>query len=223
PIHFVFDIDEQTYLKYTRLAGTGERPSSREHENPVFVTLSDDVDFLREGKMNFVDNNIDRGTGTMRGRAIFQNADLLLTPGMFGRVRIMGSGLYQAMIVPDEAVGSDQGRRIVYVVNDQNEVTVKPVEIGRAIDDMRVIKSGIASGDRIVINGLQRVRPGLVVSPENQMLSPPAHPMIRSMASRGAEPTSAAEETATGANIDATGAEMPQAGSAGAMEETSSP
>lgn len=166
PIHFYFDVSEAEYLKYVRLSASGERASSRDVANPVFVQLSDEDSYPHEGRMDFVDNIVDYETGTMRGRAIFPNEDLLLTPGLFGRARLLGSGTYAALMLPDDVIGTDQSRRFVYVVDDDNSVSYRSVELGPLIDGLRVIRSGISANDSIIINGLQRVRPGSTVAPE---------------------------------------------------------
>ncbi len=165
PIYCYFDASEQDYLKYTRLAASGSRPSSRDVANPVRVALSDEADFTHEGTMNFVDNRIDPSTGTIRGRAVLTNSDGLLVPGQFVRLRLIGETKPGAVLVPDEAIGTDQSNRIVYVVDDQNIVSLRTVTTGRLIDGLRVIRSGTDGSERIVVNGVQRVRPGAAVTP----------------------------------------------------------
>lgn len=170
PIHFVFDASEAQHLKYVRLGQSGQRPSSREAANPVYVKLVDETEFGHEGKMNFVDNRLDPNTGTIRGRAIFDNPDLLLAPGMFGRLRLMGSGEYEAVMLPDTAVLTDQSRRFVWLVNDENMVEYRPVQLGPVVDGLRVIRDGLGGNDRVIIGGIQRVRPGAIVAPEVEQL-----------------------------------------------------
>lgn len=170
PIHFVFDVDEATYLKYSRLAKEGERPSSREHANPVYVALADEKDFTRAGTMNFVDNEIDHATGTMRGRAVFKNDDLMLTPGMFGRARIIGSGLFRAILIPDEATTTDQGRKLVLTVTDAGDVVPRPITVGRMAEGLRVVTDGLKGDEWIIVNGLQRAQPGMKVAPQKTVL-----------------------------------------------------
>jgi RND family efflux transporter MFP subunit len=121
---------------------------------------------------HFVDNRLDAATGTMRGRAVFDNKDFLLTPGLFGRIRIPGSGLYRGVLVPDEALGTDQDRRIVYVLGPENKVAMKPVRPGPRIDGYRVIREGLTGDETVVVNGLARVRPGLQVDPKLTTLPP---------------------------------------------------
>jgi RND family efflux transporter MFP subunit len=131
----------------------------------VHVALADETDFKHEGRMNFVDNRIDPLTGTMRGRAIIDNPDGTLVPGMFVRVRLIGEKKPGAVLVPDDAIGTDQSNRLVYVVDDANVVTPRTVTTGRLIDGLRVIRSGLTGGERIVVSGLQRVRPGVSIKP----------------------------------------------------------
>jgi RND family efflux transporter MFP subunit len=166
PIHFVFDGSEADFLRYMRLSATGARPSSRDVQNPVAVRLADEPDFRHHGRMNFVDNVVNPKSGTIRGRAVFDNKDGLLTPGYFGRLRLFG-GEHVALLVPDSAIASDQSRRILFTVAEDGTVGVKLVELGPIVDGLRVIRSGLAPTDRIVIEGLQRARPGQKVKPED--------------------------------------------------------
>jgi len=166
PIYFVFDASEADYLKYARLSRTGDRPSSRDAANPVFVRLIDESGWDRQGQMDFVDNAFDPGSGTIRGRAIFDNPDLVLTPGLFGRMRLIGSGAYTAVLLPDEAILSDQSRKIVLTVDGDGTVAVRPVVLGPVIDGLRVIRSGLDAGDNVIVRGVQRARPGRKVVPQ---------------------------------------------------------
>ncbi len=166
PIHFVFDGSEADFLRYLRLAAAGARPSSRDVQNPVSVRLADETDYKHQGRMDFVDNVLNPKTGTIRGRAIFDNKDGLLTPGFFGRLRLFG-GEHDALLVPDSAIASDQASKIVFTVADDGTVGTKRVELGPIVDGLRVIRSGLAATDRIVIDGLQRARPGQKVKPED--------------------------------------------------------
>jgi RND family efflux transporter MFP subunit len=174
PIHFVFDADEAAYLKYVDLNARGQRPSSRDAPNPVQLQLMNETDFVHAGRMDFVDNQIDRQTGTMRGRAIFDNPDTLFIPGLFGKMRLMGSGRYDAMLIPDDAVGSDQTSKVVYMVGPNNIIGPRPVVLGPVVDGLRVVRSGITPNDRIVINGLMRLRPDLKVKPVDDKIQAPA-------------------------------------------------
>ena len=167
PIHFVFDVSEADYLRYSRLFLAGQRPSSRETANPVKVKLADETVWTHEGRMNFVDNALNERSGTLRGRAVFDNKNGLLTPGVFGRLALFG-GDADVLLVPDTAVVSDQARKILLTVNADNIVTPSPVTLGPMAEGLRVIKSGIKQDDRIIIEGTANpmVRPGVKVAPE---------------------------------------------------------
>jgi len=166
PIHFVFDASEADLLRYTRLAAAGARPLSRDVQNPVSVRLADESDYKHQGRMDFVDNVLNPKTGTIRGRAIFENKDGLLTPGYFGRLRLFG-GQHDALLVPDSAIASDQASKIIFTVADDGTVGTKRVELGPMVEGLRLIRSGLAPIDRIVIDGLQGARPGQKVTAEN--------------------------------------------------------
>ena len=165
PIHFEFEGSEADYLKYQRLARSGQRPSSRENANPVAVRLIDENEFRHRGKMDFVDNALDPRSGTIKGRAILNNKDSLLLPGMFGRLRLFG-GDFDAILVPDSAIASDQARKIVMSVASDGSVSPKVVTLGPIVDGLRVIRSGLSENDQIIISGMQRARPGQKVKPE---------------------------------------------------------
>lgn len=171
PIHFVFDGSEADFLRYLRLAAAGARPSSRDVQNPVSVRLADEADYTHHGRMDFVDNLLNAKTGTIRGRAVFENKDGLLTPGFFGRLRLFG-GEHEALLLPDGAIASDQSRKIVFTVADDGTVGTKLIELGPIVDGLRVIRSGLAATDRIVVEGLQRARPGQKVKPEDGKIEP---------------------------------------------------
>jgi membrane fusion protein, multidrug efflux system len=166
PIQFVFDASEADFIRYLRLAAAGARPSSRDVQNPVAVRLADEKDFTHQGRMDFVDNVLNPKTGTIRGRAVFENKDGLLTPGFFGRLRLFG-GKRETLLVPDSAVASDQASKIVFTVAGDGTVGTKKVELGPIVEGLRVVRSGLAPTDRVVIDGLQRARPGQKVTAEN--------------------------------------------------------
>jgi len=157
PIHVVFEGDEQIYLKYQAQARNGERPSSRDVANPVQVGLASDEGFPFRGRMDFVDNSIDPATGTIQGRALIDNPDGFLIPGLFARVRLLGSGEYEAVLIHESAVLTDQDRKYVYVVGEDNTAVRRDVELGREIDGLRVVTSGLEGGERIVVNGVRKV------------------------------------------------------------------
>jgi multidrug efflux system membrane fusion protein len=176
PIYCYFEADERAYLKYARLARAGERPSSRDVRNPAALALADESGFPHQGYIDFVDNRLDPNTGTMTGRAVFPNPDPILTPGLFARVRIPGSGRYQALLIPDEAVGSDQSQKFVFAVNDEHLVEYRTVQLGPMIDGLRVIRDGLGPEDWVIVNGVQRVKAGAKVAPQRQAISEPRTP-----------------------------------------------
>src|SRR6266550_8416998 len=172
PIYIYFDMDEATYLKNNRLYFEGKRPSSRENPNPVQVSLTGEAKPSHEGTMNFLDNRLDLSTGTLRGRATIPNKDLSILPGQFGRVRLIGSSPYEALLLPDTAVATDQSRKIVFVVKDDDTVEAKPVTLGPIDDGLRVIREGLKPDDRVIVDGLQRARVGAKVSPHAAKTAP---------------------------------------------------
>ncbi len=167
PIHVYFEADERAYLKYTRLAKSGERPSSRDVNNPVLIGLSDEEGFPHKGVMDFVENRLDVNTSTIQGRARVPNRDLSLTPGLFVRVRLQGSGKFSATLIPDEAVGSNLGQKFVYVVNNESIVAMHPVELGPLHEGLRIVRKGVSPTDRVIVAGIQRVRPGAKVKAQS--------------------------------------------------------
>lgn len=171
PIDFVFTASEADFLRYARLGQQGVRPSSRVSPNRILVQLMDEETWDREGQMDFVDNRLDPNSGTITGRALFQNADGFLTPGVFGRARLIASQEYEALLIPDAAIVADQARSIVYVVGDDDMVESRQVRRGSLWRGLRVITDGLEEGDRIVISGLQRVRPGAPVTPREEPLA----------------------------------------------------
>jgi RND family efflux transporter MFP subunit len=197
PIYFYFDVDEQTYLKYARLAASGERPSSRQNPNPVHVELADSQTYDYIGYMDFVDNALNESSGTMRGRAVFENPNYTLVPGMFGRARILGSGSYNAILIPDEAVGSDQSRNFVYVVGDKNMITTKNITLGPMIEGLRVVRSGLKGDEKVVINGVQMLRDGMPVTPEMKTITAKPDAMGSGKAVNTQDPNAAAIDPQT--------------------------
>jgi len=174
PIRFEFTFDEASLLRYQRLASGGKGDVTGLGNTAVRLKLLDEDDFSHYGRMDFIDNVIERTTGTIRGRAQFHNADGLFTPGLFARVQVPGSAPYQALMLPDAAIGSEQARKFVYVIDQENVARQRYVTLGPLVDDMRVIKDGVSAGDRVVINGLMRARQGQKVTPDEQPASPQA-------------------------------------------------
>ena len=167
PIRLEFTMDEASYLRYINaLASARSNSANSGTKLPALLRLIDEDDFVHKGRIDFVDNAIDRSSGTIRGRAEFPNPDGKLTPGMFGRVRIATSPPAEALLVPDAAIGSEQVKRFVYVVDINNVVTPKYVTLGPVVDGLRVIKAGLNPDDLVVVYGLMRIRPGAKVSPQ---------------------------------------------------------
>ncbi|WFU55236.1 efflux RND transporter periplasmic adaptor subunit [Bradyrhizobium pachyrhizi] len=166
PIYIYFDVDEATYQRNSKLWFEGRRPSSRDTANPVRVALTGETRPSHEGKMDFLDNRLDVSTATLRSRAIIPNKDLSVLPGQFGRVRIIGSSPYEALLVPDTAIATDQSRKIVFVVKDDNTVEARAVVLGPLDDGLHVIREGLKAEDHVIVDGLQRARVGAKVTPK---------------------------------------------------------
>lgn len=172
PIYIYFDMDEATYLKYNKLWFEGRRPSSRDTANPVQVALVGESKPSREGRMDFLDNRLDVSTATLRSRAIVPNKDISILPGQFGRVRLVGSAPYEALLLPDAAIATDQSRKIVFVVNNENFVEVRPVLLGPLDGGLRIIREGLKADDKVIIDGIQRARVGAKVAPHPPKAEP---------------------------------------------------
>jgi RND family efflux transporter MFP subunit len=168
PIRFEFTFDESSYLRYERFSGGGKEVTGRDGNVVVSLRLIDEPDFKHSGYMDFVDNVIDRSSGTIRGRATFSNPNSLFTPGMFARIRVPGSPAYNAVLIPDAAVGTEQIRKFVMVVGADNVVANKYVTLGQLSDGLRVIKDGLSADDRVIVNGMMRARAGQKVTPEDE-------------------------------------------------------
>ncbi|HEX5108096.1 MAG TPA: efflux RND transporter periplasmic adaptor subunit [Vicinamibacterales bacterium] len=161
PVYAYFDADEQIYLKYTS-GRTRNRGSIDRH---VRMALANEDGYPHEGELDFIDNQLDGATGTIRGRAVFRNTDGRLTPGLFVRLRLAGAGSYQGLLIQDRAVGTDLSRKFVYVVTPKHEIEYRPVLLGPVVDGLRIVRSGLKAGEPVVVNGLQRIRPGVPVEP----------------------------------------------------------
>src|SRR5262245_6127383 len=172
PIQFVFDASEADYLKYNRMNASGERRTSRDAPNPVRIRLLDEPSFTHTGTMDFVDNRVDPATGTIRGRALVPNPGGFLTPGQFGRLQLLGSGEFDALLIPDSAILSDQSRRFVWVLGKDDLPEQRVVEPGNLERGLRIVRAGLQRDDRIVINGMQRVRAGARVTPTAGRIEP---------------------------------------------------
>lgn len=178
PIHFVFDMSESDFLGYQRAVAAGQLPGARDGTTEVQLRLPDEPDgetWPRQGRMNFVDNRIDENAGTVRARAMLSNKDQFILPGQFGRLRLPGSPEYEAMLIPDSAIVTDQSSKIVMVVAEDNTVQPKVIRPGPSYaGGLRIIREGLAPDDRIVINGLMRVRPGAKVDPQPGLIEAPS-------------------------------------------------
>ena len=194
PIRFAFDGAESFYLKYVRQAQTGERKSSRYAPNPVDIKLADENSYRWHGLMKFVDNAIDQNSGTIRAYAQVDNPSGFLVPGMFGRARLLGSGAYSALLVPDEAIVTDQTRRFVYIVGKDGKTVQRQVETGPLVEGLRVVKAGLVPTEKVIIDGLARLQPGMAVDAKTVPLRPRA--AADSPASSPLKAPAAAEATA---------------------------
>ncbi len=174
PIYCYFEVDERAVLKYQRLDREGSRPSSRRVANPVELQLADEDDYSHRGSMDFVENQLDPLTATIQARAVFDNKSLALLPGMFARVKLQGSGAYEAVLIPDKAVVSDQSQKFVNVVKPDGSVAYTLVELGPIIDGLRVVHKGVQAGDKVVTRGLQRLVPGAKVEAKPDETAAPA-------------------------------------------------
>ncbi|PLP96440.1 efflux RND transporter periplasmic adaptor subunit [Cupriavidus pauculus] len=180
PIDFYFDVDEQSYLRYTRSASDGGQAAARE----VRISLPGDAQPSLVGGMNFIENRLDNSTGTLRQRVRLANPQLKLTPGQFGRAHIAGNGAHEALLVPDVAVGTDATRRVLYIVKPDQSLEIRPVELGRLFGNLREVTSGLKAGENVVVEGAQRVRPGETVKATTRATA--RHDDLQ--ASKGAKP-----------------------------------
>jgi RND family efflux transporter MFP subunit len=170
PMYAYFDVDEHTVLRVRKLVREGKADSPREGPVPVWLGLANEEGFPHQGTIDFVDNQVNPGTGTMRLRGVFPNKEQVLAPGFFGRVRALIGRPHKALLVSERALDTDQGQKIVYVVNDQSEVVTRPVQLGALHDGLREIVGGLAPGERVVVDGLQQIRPGETVEPQLQTM-----------------------------------------------------
>jgi RND family efflux transporter MFP subunit len=166
PMYVYFDVDERTLLLVRRQVQSGQMKNVQESAFPISVGLADEPNFPREGSVNFMDNKVDPGTGTLRLRANVKNHDGMLTPGLFVRCHLPLGEPRRTLLVSEQAMGSDQGQKYVYLVNDKNEIVYRPVKVGRLYGGLRVIEDGLSKSDKVVVIGLQRVQPGAKVEPK---------------------------------------------------------
>jgi RND family efflux transporter MFP subunit len=166
PIYLYFDSDEQAYLRYAQMARSGERTNSPDAPSPVHIGLANEEGFPHSGTVDFIDNQLNPQTGTIRARAVLANKDGLFTPGLFARVQLVGSDDYNAILIDDRAVNTDQSQKYVLLLGADNKVEYRKIKLGRVIDGLRIVREGLKPGDVIVVNGAQRVHPGLTVAPQ---------------------------------------------------------
>ncbi|SDN18560.1 multidrug efflux RND transporter periplasmic adaptor subunit MexE [Pseudomonas jinjuensis] len=170
-VYAYFDADERVYLKYMDLARHGG-PDARGN-SPVYLGLTGEDGFPHQGRLDFLDNQVNPKTGTIRGRAVFDNTGGQFTPGLYARIKLVGSGTYPAALIKDEAVGTDLGKKFVLVVDADSKVAYRSIELGPKLEGLRIVRTGLAKGDRIVVNGLQRVRPGAQVEAQGVPMASP--------------------------------------------------
>ncbi len=167
PIYVYFEADEQAYLRYGAMARRGERPSSREVANPVYVGLANEDGFPHRGRVDFVDNQLDPATGTMRARAVLDNKDGVFTPGLFARVKLLGSGKHRALLIDDQALLTDQDRKYVYVLGAGNRAERRDVTLGRTVEGLRIVTAGLTADDQVIVHGVQKIfLPDMPVAPQ---------------------------------------------------------
>ena len=171
PIWFVFEGAESFYLKSLRQAQRGERGSSRNTANPIEIQLADETGYRWKGRMAFLDNAVDEGSGTIRAKAVVQNPTRFLTPGMYGRARLLGSGSYHALLIPEEAIATDQTRKLVWVIGQDGKTAQRLVETGPLVDGLRVVKSGLAPSELVIIDGISRLQPAMQVHPKQTKIA----------------------------------------------------
>ena len=188
PIYLYFDADEQSFLRYSQMARTGQRPTG--DSAPVNVGLANEEGFPHAGALDFIDNQLNPQTGTIRARAVLANKSGQFTPGLFARVQLLGSGEYSAILIEDRAVNTDQSQKYVLALGENNTIEYRKVKLGRVVDGLRIVREGLKAGDVIVVNGAQRVHPGITVTPQKVTMGGDASPAA---AASAAAPTTTAK------------------------------
>lgn len=173
PIYCMIEVDERSVLKYRQLHREGKRVSAQFGRVEAEMELAHETGFPHKGHIDFVDNQLDPATGTIRARAVFPNPDKLMAPGFFARVRVPGSGEYEAALVPDRSIVDDQGTSHVWVVDAENQIAYRKVSTGPLLDGLRIVREGLSAGERIVVDGVMAVRDGMKVEPEPAPVAPP--------------------------------------------------
>ena len=164
-VYAYFDADERVFLKYVELAR--KAGGDARGDSPVYLGLSSESGHPHEGRLDFLDNQVNPRTGTIRGRAVFDNSQGEFTPGLYARLKLVGSSTYPATLIKDEAVGTDLGKKFVLVLDQNNAVQYRAIELGPKLEGLRIVRSGLARGEQIVVNGLQHAMPGATVDPQN--------------------------------------------------------
>lgn len=196
-VHVYFDADESTFLRYAQMARKGTRPSEREAALPVRIGLSGEEGFPHQGTVDFLDNQVARSTGTIRVRALLDNADRQFTPGLFARVQLLGSGQFNAMLIDEKAVLTDQDRKYVYVVDKDGKAQRRDVQLGRSAEGLRIVEGGLTAGDRVVIGGVQKIfMPGMPVQAKAVAMQSGVAP-VAPTAPAAPKPAAAGNETAS--------------------------
>src|SRR5260370_658369 len=170
PMYLYFDADEQSYLRYAQIAHSVVGPGPNGAQNPVQVGLANEDGFPHPGTLDFVDNQLNPQTGTIRARAVLQNHNGQFTPGLFARVQLLVSGEYSAILIEDRAVNTDQNQKYVLLLGANNQIEYRKVKLGRVIEGLRIVREGLKPGDVIVVNGAQRVHPGVTVTPQRVVM-----------------------------------------------------
>jgi membrane fusion protein, multidrug efflux system len=175
PIYAYFNVDERSILKYEQQIRQGRLADARRAEVPVYLQVENEKGFPHQGVIDFINNQFNSSTGTLQLRGLFPNANGFLFPGAFVRIRVAGSPRYQALLITDRAVGTDQGTKFVLVVGAENVVALRPVELGPESDGLRVVRNGLKGDEQVIINGIVNARPGSKVTPQpgdmNQFIS----------------------------------------------------
>jgi RND family efflux transporter MFP subunit len=186
PMYVYFDMDERTVLRVRQLIREGKASSARETKWPVALGLATEDGFPHGGTINFEDNQVNPKTGTLRVRGVFPNKDELLSPGLFARVRVLIGRAHRALLVTDRAIDTDQGQKVLYVVNEKNEVVSRTVRLGALHDGLREVAEGLEAGERVIVSGLQQVRPG--VSVEAKLVDMPNGSLKSQVRGQGRKP-----------------------------------
>lgn len=168
PVHLYFDVSDNNFLKYKRLAEQGQKAGAGELGAPIYAALTDEKGFPHQGRLDFIDNRLDQGTATIRARGVFDNKARVLSPGMFARVRLAGSARYAAVMLPDEALATDQASKYVWVVGEDGQPQRRNVTLGPLMDTLRIVRDGVKAEDWVIVKGHQRVRPGQPVAPRKE-------------------------------------------------------